>query len=342
METLAERYPQDREEILVEVAGVWARAGEVEEALAVYDRLLEGPLEHPQMVAAYRIGTLCEAGRTTEGREAASVLRATHPRDSLVWNYVGESFEAADAPEEAAGWFTAGIAHLVGVGPLDEDAAGRGVSGLDMLLISRHRVRRRLGRPHDGWDEAADRVHAGRASLFGGADTLDELHNPAPELSERAQLEELREQSAALTAEHDRLTEEVAQRRAARLRPRMLCALYWPEEEFAALLARWPGQEEYYGEDHADHLRRVESLLHSYAVKGEPHLGTVPGRLEQLVEYARTEGEDPAEPSTRAGYAADLAARGLGQTWPPPRNGPCWCGGGRKYKKCHGSPVGAR
>jgi hypothetical protein len=20
--------------------------------------------------------------------------------------------------------------------------------------------------------------------------------------------------------------------------------------------------------------------------------------------------------------------------WPPPRNGPCWCGSGAKYKKC--------
>ncbi|MFJ6512679.1 SEC-C metal-binding domain-containing protein [Streptomyces sp. NPDC091406] len=24
----------------------------------------------------------------------------------------------------------------------------------------------------------------------------------------------------------------------------------------------------------------------------------------------------------------------------PPQNGPCWCGDGRKYKKCHGSPAG--
>ncbi|WP_408997352.1 SEC-C metal-binding domain-containing protein [Streptomyces acidiscabies] len=24
--------------------------------------------------------------------------------------------------------------------------------------------------------------------------------------------------------------------------------------------------------------------------------------------------------------------------WPPPRNGPCWCDSGRKYKKCCGAP----
>ncbi|MBV7243151.1 SEC-C domain-containing protein [Streptomyces sp. MW-W600-10] len=217
----------------------------------------------------------------------------------------------------------------------------RGNSGLDMLLMSRHRVRRRLGWPHDDWDEAADQAHARRAPLFGGTKSLDELHAPAPALSARAELEVLRAQSAALAEEHDKLTEEIAQRRAVRLRPSMLCALYWPQDEFDALLLCRSALQEYYGGDHADHLRQVESLLRSYFEQGEPHLGTAPGWVEDLVEYARTEAEDLAESSTRAGYAADLAARDLGQPWPPPRNGPCWCGDGRNYKKCHGSPAGA-
>jgi hypothetical protein len=25
--------------------------------------------------------------------------------------------------------------------------------------------------------------------------------------------------------------------------------------------------------------------------------------------------------------------------WPPPRNNPCWCGSGAKYKKCCGGPL---
>lgn len=37
--------------------------------------------------------------------------------------------------------------------------------------------------------------------------------------------------------------------------------------------------------------------------------------------------------------AADLAARGRAQAWPPPRNSPCWCGSTRKYKKCCGNPA---
>ena len=36
----------------------------------------------------------------------------------------------------------------------------------------------------------------------------------------------------------------------------------------------------------------------------------------------------------RAGYARQLAAGSAHITWPPERNGPCWCGSGNKYKKC--------
>jgi hypothetical protein len=46
---------------------------------------------------------------------------------------------------------------------------------------------------------------------------------------------------------------------------------------------------------------------------------------------------DPAQ--LRARYAADLCSDPTrGTTWPPGRNEPCWCGSGRKYKKCCGVP----
>lgn len=43
----------------------------------------------------------------------------------------------------------------------------------------------------------------------------------------------------------------------------------------------------------------------------------------------------------RAEYAAHLAAHADPAliTWPPDRNQPCWCGSGRKYKKCCAAPT---
>jgi hypothetical protein len=52
--------------------------------------------------------------------------------------------------------------------------------------------------------------------------------------------------------------------------------------------------------------------------------------------HADERGLDPATDTARASYAVDLARRGLGIDYPPERNAPCWCGSGRKYKKCCG------
>jgi uncharacterized protein YecA (UPF0149 family) len=43
----------------------------------------------------------------------------------------------------------------------------------------------------------------------------------------------------------------------------------------------------------------------------------------------------------RAEYAAHLAANADPGViaWPPGRNQPCWCGSGRKYKKCCAAPT---
>ncbi|GIH26407.1 hypothetical protein Aph01nite_47170 [Acrocarpospora phusangensis] len=40
-----------------------------------------------------------------------------------------------------------------------------------------------------------------------------------------------------------------------------------------------------------------------------------------------------------AGQSVDAVDPAGDLAWPPGRNEPCWCGGGRKYKKCCGSPV---
>ncbi|MFG3281075.1 hypothetical protein [Streptomyces sp. NPDC048111] len=77
----------------------------------------------------------------------------------------------------------------------------------------------------------------------------------------------------------------------------------------------------------------VEQALATY-----DRLRVAAGRVEDLVEYARAEGQNLAQPSARAGCAAELAARGSGERWPSARNGPCWCGSSRKDKKCHRGP----
>ncbi|MEU1409853.1 SEC-C domain-containing protein [Streptomyces sp. NPDC005728] len=336
LEALAREYPQDREEILVEAAGCWGDAGRHDRALTLYQQLLDTGCEEPDLIEAYRINTLWEAGQRAEARAAAAQLRRRHPTDAGAWNFVAETFETAGELHDATDWFTAGLTHLLGPAtPLTrrsvEDAPGG--YDIEMLVIGRHRVRRRLAQPHDDLDHLADELHKHRPALLRGPGTLDDLHNP-----DHLRAAESGDPDALLTS-IEKLTVEVAARRAALSRPSMTCALFWPEPEFTRLLAQWPTLEDAYGADHHDHLCRVEEILRRLSQDGEPHLGIAQGSVNDFEEFTRNEGLPPQDGDTRAEYTADLAARGQAQAWPPPRNSPCWCGSSRKYKKCCGNPA---
>ncbi|BBX96627.1 hypothetical protein MLAC_19210 [Mycobacterium lacus] len=62
----------------------------------------------------------------------------------------------------------------------------------------------------------------------------------------------------------------------------------------------------------------------------------IPGSVEPFSAWCVEQGREPDSPEARAEYAAHLTAQGDHDViaWPPGRNLQCWCGSGRKYKKC--------
>jgi uncharacterized protein YecA (UPF0149 family) len=72
---------------------------------------------------------------------------------------------------------------------------------------------------------------------------------------------------------------------------------------------------------------------------GMPIRAVAPIVVEDFVAWCAEHEEDPEE--ARASYAVHLTTDGEVIAWPPGRNEPCWCGSGRKYKKCCG-PAPAR
>lgn len=119
--------------------------------------------------------------------------------------------------------------------------------------------------------------------------------------------------------------------------PMRLTVLYWPPDDFARLLERWPEVAEAYGEDHDEHRRLVERHVRQLAER-RPGLSVGAGSLDEYLAFAAGRGEHVMDSSTRASYAAHLGRLGIRLTdWPPGRNAPCWCGSGRKYKKCCGA-----
>ena len=91
--------------------------------------------------------------------------------------------------------------------------------------------------------------------------------------------------------------------------------------------------------DHADYRRGVEQQLQAMSADGSGPMRIITLDLPGLLAYAERTGQDPARRQTRLAYTSWLGEHGGNTTaWPPARNSACWCGTGRKYKKCCAAP----
>jgi len=69
-------------------------------------------------------------------------------------------------------------------------------------------------------------------------------------------------------------------------------------------------------------------------------LAALPMTVDDLFASARAHGRDPRDDTTLLDHLWDrLDAGAPTVSWPPERNEPCWCGSGRKYKKCCGAAA---
>src|SRR6478735_6015475 len=121
---------------------------------------------------------------------------------------------------------------------------------------------------------------------------------------------------------------------------RTLALAWFPADEYPDALRRWP---ELTAEgaakgavDHAAYNLALERTLRRYADRGPTRLAISPIRIPAFLAWCADRDVDPATPSARAYYSADVGRRDKAIAWPPARNQPCWCGSGRKYKKCCG------
>lgn len=110
-------------------------------------------------------------------------------------------------------------------------------------------------------------------------------------------------------------------------------SVFWPEEEFRILVARWPHLAAQVGATWDEHRRRVErhcTILEQHGLRVQQLPADVPGLAAFL---AARKVADPGEDDLNA--YPDLRTVTTPMTaWPPARPAPCWCGSGRRYKQC--------
>lgn len=108
--------------------------------------------------------------------------------------------------------------------------------------------------------------------------------------------------------------------------------LTFQRAERAEAQRRWPGE---YTQPDEEYNAIAESRWRELAERGVPSIRVVPATVDGLVAFAERTGGSPTDVAVKTRYVNTVPEP---QTlpWPPARNAPCWCGSGRKYKKCCG------
>jgi tetratricopeptide (TPR) repeat protein len=117
--------------------------------------------------------------------------------------------------------------------------------------------------------------------------------------------------------------------------PQQVRMLVFQRGERAEARRRWP--EEYEAPDE-EYYPAAERRWRELAASGVPAIRVVPAVVSQLCEFAGRVGGSPTDSEVKAQYAGTVADQ-TAIAWPPPRNGPCWCGSAVKYKTCCGRAM---
>lgn len=296
--TLPEAQPH-RAEYLDELAYAYEQLGRFEEAVDAMRRAVaagfDGALDDHPSAQALIADLLLRAGRTHEAEDAWLEAEREDPGDPWLYQAAGSAYAEAGLHAEALTWQTKGLELAL--------AAEKDADMTWMLANERAAALDALGRPPD------------------------DLQLHAEELVER---QEQKEQARVEAFRRDRGTARAVPPHRASL------GLAWfPADEYERALQTWPSfAEDYEHGPYAAYCARLELLLRDLKAQGAARLALTPIAIDSYLSWCTEDDRDPEQSDSRAGYATELLEHGLAHPWPPERNQPCWCGGGKKYKKC--------
>lgn len=286
----------DMAQVYGELAMEYASLGRCDDALEAVDAALDAGLQPASDPRCLRAQVLMQGGRVDEAETLWAAVRAETPEDVWLYFYAGLEYGDVGAHATALEWLTEGLT--------------RALRGDD---------------PDDLVEPLTEMREYCLTSLGQSPDTLQEL--AATFLDDREELEEEPADDGSEFDDHH-LAGPIA-------------VAWFPAGDYEAAVAAWPAladSELIAGPGgpvpHAQYCRAMQDRLIAHAEAGVPALAVAPVRVEEFGAWCTEQGYPPDASESRADYATHLAAQAGVIAWPPGRNEACWCGSGRKYKKC--------
>jgi hypothetical protein len=293
-------YPDERDEIMLEMAGQWAAAGENDRALQICDEVAATASEEEdaQFAIVEKIHIFDQLERQDEVRAEITRLeeRRLLPGPATL---VAEFFEGRGELDKALTWYNVACRDFL------TDAGEEGepeIGFLDLEVTGRARVRKALGLPPDELDRRA-------------ADRNAEMTKALNRIARRGGLSHSPSTGAGSFFVRSDVKRAFAEG---------LVHVDDPEDDDVTSYFRRVE-------------RGWHTTVRDGGVAG---LVILPTTVDDLLKYSEEHGRDPRDQQTRMEYLQDRVDEGAPTLrWPPERNQPCWCDSGRKYKKCCGSPA---
>lgn len=336
-------------EVLDEVHQVLRQAGQYDDAIAAKREAIAAGYRSVPDPETDIAECLLAAGRRDAADRLFAELRERDPDDVWLYNAAACSYGDVDG-RVALRWSLEGIDVALATGDPDQVVM--------QLLECAEASWAALGEPVDR--ELVDRVErfcdewtppSSRRPWGDGPPLRDDpcSHCGYEPVTTRAQQDEMARRSRRRLLEQEQ--PEVLARlddafggpeRSARLPAPVELAVGWfPGGEWTEAIKRWPDLLEDLPTGHREYSRAIEARVKRIARHvGGRRMHISPLTVVGLEDHASGQGEHPGSAQARSGYAAEVLRTGDAMSWPPGRNDPCWCGSGRKYKKCCGPVPG--
>ena len=239
-----------------------------------------------------------EAGDTDLAQAELAILAKDPALTERHCEIAAELLAAHGDLTEAARWYDRAAAHLTD----------------DQLNALRHR---------DGWLSIGTTITLRnrqriRRQLGRAPDMLDAL---VPELS-------------SSDADAPTTGEDLLEMLDAGIIPQQTRMLTFQRDQRRLAQQRWPSE---YTQPEDDYYTNAENRWREIRDGGVPTITIVPADVHALSAFADRHGVSPTDPAIKRRYCQTVPVTDT-LSRPPERNAVCWCGTGRKYKKCCGRP----